>query len=361
MSLLRQTFIVMCCAGLAVVAYVFFWPLAGPGGGQPGAPGGARTGQPVDAIVEPVELVRERARIQSVGTAEAVRSATLFAATAGEVVALSIEPNRKVETGDVLLELDHRAEALAVELARVEVQAAQQLLRRYEGTGGSGAVPESTVDDARSAVALARIRLRQAEVALADRRVVAPFPGHVGMTPVDVGDRIGPGEPITTLDDRSALLVSFEVPELHLERVAIGDPIAVSTWAERAVALEGRIVDLSSRVDPASRSFIARARVPNPDDRLRPGMSFAVTLDLYGPARPLVPEVAVQWGADGAHLWAVRGGRAERVPVRVVQRQEGVILVDAALAAGEPVVVEGVQRMRPGIEVNFVPPLGPAT
>jgi len=95
-----------------------------------------------------VELKAERSRIKAVGTARAVRSVTLFPAAAGEVSAVNIAPNRKVKKGDVLLELDNHNEALAVELARVRVQNARQLLSRYEQTAGSGAVAESTVFDA---------------------------------------------------------------------------------------------------------------------------------------------------------------------------------------------------------------------
>jgi membrane fusion protein (multidrug efflux system) len=195
--------------------------------------------------------------------------------------------------------------------------------------------------------------LRQAEVALTDRMVIAPFAGNVGITDVEVGDRIGPEVPIVTLDDRSALLVSFAIPEIFLERVAIGQPVSVTAWGARDGAYSGQIVELGSRIDPVSRSFTARARVPNEGDRLRPGMSFAVLFDLLGDPYPLVPEVAVQWGGDGAYLWVIRDGKAERETARVVQRQEGTVLVDAAVAAGEPVVVEGIQRMRPGLEVQI--------
>jgi len=84
-------------------------------------------------------------------------------------------------------------------------------------------------------------------------------------------------------------------------------------------------------------------------------MSFSVRLDLLGETYALVPEVAVQWGAEGPYLWVVRGGKAHREPVRIVQRQAGVTLVDGAIEDGQPVVVEGVQRMREGLEVSYAP------
>ena len=258
--------------------------------------------------------------------------------------------------GSVLLELDSSREKLAVDLARVRVHNARQLLSRYERSAGSGAYAESTVSDARSALEEAEIALRQAEVALSDRRVIAPFDGFTGLTEVDVGDRIGTGDAITTLDDRASLLVGFSVPELFLGRIGRGHPVEVATWAARDQPIPGEIVDLGSRIDPVSRSFTARARVANAGDAFRPGMSFAVTLDVHGDRHPLVPEISVRYGTDGAFVWVVREGAAARVPVRIVERQEATVLVDAALEEGEPVVVEGIQRLRPDLAVNVATP-----
>jgi RND family efflux transporter MFP subunit len=226
------------------------------------------------------------------------------------------------------------------------------LFRRYEEAQGAEAVPPTTLDSARTAVEAARIELDRARVALEDRFVRAPFAGRVGITDVEPGDRVEPTQVITTLDDRSALLVSFEVPEAYVGRIEEGDVIAVDTWTTDRLAGSGPVVAVGSRIDPATRSFTIRAQLPNEDDRLRPGMSFRVLLDLDGAVWPVVPEVSLQWGANGPYVWAVREGRAERVTARVVQRRQGRILIDAALAAGDRVVSEGVQRMREGIPVR---------
>jgi RND family efflux transporter MFP subunit len=318
------------------------------------AEAGARRDGPL-VVVEPVVLRPETTRLEAVGSGEAIRSATLHPASAGEVVAVHFTPDQRVAEGDVLLDLDARRETLALELADARVAEAERLLRRYE-TAGRGAVPASTVDEARTALDAARIARREAQVALDDRTVTAPFAGHVGITDIDVGDRVTPDRPITTLDDRSALLVRFALPETALGRIAIDQPVEVIPWGARASPLTGRVVHIGSRVDPQTRAVAVRVRVGNDDDRLRPGMSFVVGLDLTGARHPRVPEIAVQWGADGPFVWVVRGGRAEREAVRIVQRQAGVTLVQGNIEDGEPVVVEGIQRMRPGLAVTLSDP-----
>jgi len=310
-------------------------------------------------VVEPVVVRPETTRLEAIGTGEAIRSATLHPAAAGNVVALHFTPDQQVAQGDRLLDLDARRETLALDLAKARVDEAERLLKRYE-TAGRGAVPASTVDETRTTLEAARIAVREAEVALADRTVTAPFPGRVGMADIDVGDRVTPDQPITTLDDRSALLVRFALPETALGRIKTGQMIQVTPWGNHDDPMTGRLVDIGSRVDPLTRSITLRVQVENADDRLRPGMSFAVGLDLTGPVHPLVPEIAVQWGADGPYLWVVRGGKAEREAVRIIQRRAGVTLIEGNLEDGEPVVVEGIQRMRPGIAVTLSEPLPPA-
>ena len=120
----------------------------------------------------------------------------------------------------------------------------------------------------------------------------------------------------------------------------------------------GRIAQIDSRVDATSRNLRLRASVPNADDVLRPGMSFAVQLALPGAEFVAVPELALQWGREGAYVWIVVDGKAQQVLVRSVRRIDERVLLDGPLPVGTPVVVEGVQRLRAGravAAVNYAP------
>jgi multidrug efflux pump subunit AcrA (membrane-fusion protein) len=97
-----------------------------------------------------------------------------------------------------------------------------------------------------------------------------------------------------------------------------------------------------------------RAAVPNDHDLLRPGMSFTIRLPLAGERFPSVPSISVQWDRDGAFVWRVTDGAAEQVFANVLKRSEGWVLLDGPLEAGDRVVVEGVQRLRPGRAVEIV-------
>ena len=305
----------------------------------------------IPVIAEPLTFEYARTEIESVGTSRAILSADLYPATSGEVVAVNLEPGQFVKRGDVLVELDSREEALAVRLAKLKLEDAERLYDRYTRSADSGAVVPTTLDSARTAVELARIELESAEIALQNRTIRAVFDGHVGSTDVDPGDRIGPDSLVTTLDDRSALLVSFDVPEQFIGTLTVGDSIELETWSA-VPAVTGEIVDIGSRITQASRSFVARARVANDDDTLRPGMSFRVSAGVTGARYAAIAETALQWGADGAYLWAVVDRVAQRTPVQVIQRRDGRVLVDGDFAGEMLVVVEGTQSVRDGAVVE---------
>ena len=314
----------------------------------------AQADRPVRVIVAPLQFNEDSTRVEAVGTSRAVQSIAIHPAVSGEVVAVNFEPGQRVEEGDVLVALDQRDEKLAVELAEVRREEAERLYERYQRTGDSGAVTVSALDAARTAVQAARIELDRARVALDYRTIEAPFSGHVGITDVDPGDRVNPDTMITTLDDRSSLLVSFEVPETLIGRLTTQDDVQIATWNSREPTAFGEVVDIGSRIDPLTRTFVARALVGNRDDELRPGMSFRVTMNLPGIPYPVIPETGLQWGADGAFVWSVVERRAHRVPVAIVQRQQGHVLVESSeLDEGDLIVVEGIQRVREGMELTY--------
>ncbi len=96
-----------------------------------------------------------------------------------------------------------------------------------------------------------------------------------------------------------------------------------------------------------------RASFDNADDLLRAGMAFSIAMRFPGDTLAAVDPLAVQWSADGAYVWVSDDGKARQVPVRIVQRNNDAVLVDADLAPGTMVVTQGVQLLRPGLPFTF--------
>lgn len=319
------------------------------------APAAARQAeQAVPVIAHEVVLERESERIEALGTARALASATIFPDTSGEVERVAFEAGDRVEAGDLLVQLESDEERLEVRLSEVAVREAEQLLARYRRIEDTGAISDSQIDEAETALEAAQIQLEQARVALDRRTVRAPFSGYVGLTDIDAGARITPTTAITQLDDRSTLFVDFNPPEQVFGRIAVGDTVNAEPFAGANRSFEARIVNVDSRINPTARTFTVRASIDNANDELRPGMSFAVNFEILSEAWPVVPEAAISWGSDGAYVWVIRENRAHQEPVMLVERRQGVVLVNGAFGAGDLVVAEGVQRMREGVLVERI-------
>lgn len=323
----------------------------------PGA-GGVKT-RPV--IAAQVAVSPEQINIETVANSRALHSVALRSRAAGYVAQINVKPGEKVERGQLLLQLDDRDELLALRKAAVELADAERLLARYRQSQQSGAVTQAALDDAESAAARAQIAVERARLNVEYQKVLAPFSGYVGLSDIDPGAWLDNNTVIATLDDRSVLLVTFVLPELLLGQVEIGQALELSTWRKDLLAAKAEVITIDSRVDEQERTFKLRAQVDNSADVLRPGMSFRIALSLIGNDYALVPEVSLQWGAQGSFVWTVVDGRAERRLASIVQRRAGQVLLDGDLQEGTLVVLEGIQMMREGqpVEVTQVRQLAP--
>jgi RND family efflux transporter MFP subunit len=310
--------------------------------------GGAR---PANVISQSLQFEAQKLEIEAVGTAEAFRSVNIFAAAADKVVAVNFTPGQKVVKGMVLLELDARRQHTSLQRAKIEFKDASRSLSRLNESKQRGAVTQSVLDDAATAKALAEVGVAEAQADLDDRAVIAPFTGVVGLSDVEVGDRIASNTLITTIDERDQLFINFRAPESALALLGSDSQVSVQPWTDRALILPAKIAELDSRVSESDRSLKARALLTNEGDAYRPGMSFRVNLSFYGQRYAAIPESGLSWGATGSHVWLVNEGKAKKVAVEIKQRLRGKILVSGNLSPGDELIVEGTQRLREGQDV----------
>ena len=194
--------------------------------------------------------------------------------------------------------------------------------------------------------------MRDAELALDRRAIVAPIAGIVGILPITAGNYVTAESEIATIDDRSTIIIDFWVPERYSSAIKVGATLTAVPIARPGDIFEGTVSAVDNRIDETSRTLRVRADIGNQDDTLRAGMSFQIAMRFSGDTYPSVDPLAVQWGADGAFVWAIVDGKAKRTPVRIVQRNTESVLVEAALSAGEQVVTEGIHAVREGAEVQ---------
>lgn len=264
----------------------------------------ARGERSVSVVAQPVKFLEEERVIEAIGTARAARSAQLFSEVSGRVTAVRFSPGAFVRQGQVLVELDARQERLALQLAEVRVSEAEQLLARYRRIEDTGAVSDSQIEAGETALAAAKIERDLAAVTLAQRRIVAPFAGHISFSEIDPCDSVTPQTLIAQLDQRSTLYVDFAAPEAVFNRLGKGQNVEVSAFSDPDSSITAKVEAVDSAIEQQQRSYQVRTVIDNRSDRFRPGMSFSVRFVDSGVMRPAVPEAERSAaGGDAAEAW----------------------------------------------------------
>lgn len=310
------------------------------------------TGTPV--IVAAAHMVRDDRSLSVIGTGFALRSITLRAPSDGEIVVFNIGPGQEFSEGDILMQLEDTDERFAVSLAQARYDRARDERDRYRRLQDSGVTAAARLEEVLTDYKVAEIELDQAREDLDNRTLRAPFDGITGLAAVEIGDRVTADEPVASFDDRSKILIEFDLPEALLGRVTIGLNVTATTPSVEGRDFDGTINAIDSRVDATSRTARVRAAIENESDLLRPGASFTLRLDLPGESFPAVPELALQFSDGALHVWRVTNQLAEQVSVRLVRRRAGQVIVEGPLEEGDLVVVEGTQRLREGSAVHVL-------
>ena len=193
---------------------------------------------------------------------------------------------------------------------------------------------------------------------LKDTRILAPFKGVVGSRQVSPGQVISRNATLTWLVDLDPMKIEVNIPERYLSQVALGQTIEFSVAAFPNEKFKGEVFFISPQLDPATRTALIKARIPNPGHKLKGGMfaNLALNLQLRDSAI-VVPEPALVSNGDTVTVFIVdEKGLAQVRPVKIGLRLAGRVEVLTGLQPGDKVVVEGVQKLFPGVPVKLAPP-----
>jgi len=325
--------------------------LLGPLATNEAAKVGAKASDVAVVAAEPEMRLRED-RLAGIGTVRGKQSVIVTAGAAGRIVALPVQAGLVVKAGDLLLELDSEIERLAAEQARLALLDAQENFDRLSKLKATGSASDQQLQAAQLALDTATVSLKSAEHDLAQRKIFAPIGGLVGVIDLGVGDRVAVDTQIARIEDRSSLIVDYRVPERFSGRLSVGQEVMVAPLSAPDAGLRAEISTLDNRVDEASRSLRVQATIAHPPDGLRAGMALRISMVLKGDALPAVDPLAVQWSSDGPFVWLVRDGKAQKLPIRIAERDSDAVLVEADFMPGDMVVSEGVQSLRAGSAVQ---------
>lgn len=312
-----------------------------------------RPGVAVETAAAVVDTVVED--IRAFGTLVANESVVISSEIPGRVARINFREAERVEAGQLLIALD--AEILSAELARArsELALAAANQERAQTLARQGTGTLRARDEAEAAFHAARANLTLAEARLSKSVISAPFSGVVGFRAISVGAYVSPGDRIVELASIDPLKVEFRVSEVFLPHLRVGLPVRMTVDARPGEAINGEIVAVDPIVDVNGRAVRLRARVPNPDGLLLPGMFARIRIVMAErPLAVLVPEAAVFRDGDELFVYRVDSGKAVRTAVSIGQRLPGRVEVQSGIDRDAVVVTAGHQQLRDGARVEIV-------
>jgi membrane fusion protein (multidrug efflux system) len=326
---------------------------AGGGPGGRGGPGGGRGQSVSEAVVGSRSFTDE---IRVLGVARGRRSVNITSSTSELITRVLFTDGQRVAAGTPLVELQAREEDAGIIEARAQVAQAQRQYDRYKTLADRGIAPRVTAEDAETGLETAQASLNAAQARRGDRMIRAPFAGVLGLSSVTPGTLVSPGGIITTLDDIAVVRVDFPVPERYLGVLRAGTPIRASIDAYGDEVFGGRIALIDTRINEQTRAVTARAEIPNPGGRIRPGMAVRVAVQQGQRTAPAAPEAAVQYEGDGAFVYRIargeKGSTAQRVEVETGSVEGGFVEILSGLNVGDRIVGSGLNRIQPGAPVR---------
>ncbi len=319
------------------------------------------------------------------GNTQALEAVEVRAQVEGVLKSMHFAPSSRVKKGDLLFIIDPRPYQAKLDQAKAQLaqkQAALALaeatLIRKERAYRDRAVSEVEVIQARAekAQALADIKAAEAQVEAAQinldyTHVTAPISGVVSRNLVDVGNLVGSGQNtvLTTINNYDSVYAYFNVSERDLlrykrskrERKVPLDkegrfPVYLATVGEKGYPHQGWADYIDNTVDPGTGTIQVRARFPNPNHWLVPGLFVRLRLPMNLIENALlVPDQALSADQGGRYLLVVdKDNKVQYRKVTVGDLYQGMRVILTGLKPGERVVINGLQRARPGSTVRPV-------
>ncbi len=322
-------------------------------------------------------------RVPAIGSFRAVRGVEVAPQVGGVIKAIRIDSGQDVAAGAPLFDIDTSVEEADLKNNLATLKNAQLALDRQRQLTLSGNTTKANVDSAEAAHDTAAASVERVRALIAQKKIVAPFAGRLGIRKVDLGQYVSPGTSLITLQELDPIFVDFPVPEQALAELKREQTVEVTVDTFPGRIFRGKVETIDARVDQNTRNVLVRAIFENKDRDLRPGM-FANVAVIAGAPMPVVtlPRTAVTYSLYGDAVFVVvpaepeAGGaqarpivgdipyKVERRFVRTGETREDRVVISSGVKAGELVVSEGQlkllqagARVRIDRKAGLVPPL----
>lgn len=275
-------------------------------------------------------------QITSVGTLTAVHGVDVSSEIAGQVRSVNFKSGQDVNAGDILIQLNADSDIAQLDSLKASAELSAVNLKRDKAQLAIQAVSQAQVDsdiaDLKSKTAL----VAQQTALVAKKTIRAPFAGRLGISTINAGQFLNPGDKIVTLQAIDPIHIGFYVPQRNLGQVKVGQSISVSSDAFSGASFKGEVTAISPKVDPTTRNVQIEATLPNHGYQLLPGMFANASVDVGAEKRYLtLPQSAITYNPYGSTVFVVKNASAKKDKDGKLQPAQGLDVQQVFVVTGE--------------------------
>lgn len=314
-------------------------------------------------------------RLQAVASLRAIRGVNVTTELAGMVRTISFVPGSITNAGTVLVELNTDPDVAQLRALQASAELADITYRRDKKQLAIKGVSKEVVDTDAANLKNLLAQVDQQAATIAKKIIRAPFTGRLGVSAVNPGQYISPGDTVVTLQQLSPIYVDFFVPQQQLVELKVGQAVVLDSDAVPGKKFTGKITTINPVVDTSTRNVEIEATLDNAQQELVPGMFGTVTVETGKPQRFLtLPQTAISYNPFGDIVYIVNKSPAKKKgkdKLTVMQifvktgetRGDQVAILDG-LHAGDEIVTSGQLKLKNGSEIaindSVVPSNNPA-
>ena len=319
-----------------------------------------------------VEALEWQPQLAAVGTLSAVRGVDISSEIVGLVREVNFKSGQDVKAGDLLIQLNADADIAQMHAFEAAADLAAVVLERDKAQLEAEAVSQAQVDGDTADLKGKRALALQQAATVAKKTIRAPFAGKLGITTVNPGQFLNPGDKIVTLQTIDPIYIDFYLPQKQIAGLSVGMVVIVGSDAYAGQNFSGKITSISPKIDVATRNVQVQATIANAKRQLLPGMFAHASVDSGEKKRYLtLPQTAITYSPYGSTVFVVKpaeqkdakgGGErvVEQVFVTTGETRGDQVAILKGLQEGQEIVSSGQLKLKNGAPVAIDNTVQPA-
>ena len=307
--------------------------------------------------------------LPAIGTIRGISTINLRFEQNGNIANFHFKEGDIIKKGQIIAELAHQDTELKVkfreskiETAKTNLISAAKKVEIHEQLFNANAIVKLKVDEvkleydkAKQELDAAKIEMESAKAELEKTYLVASKDGILGTKDIEAGEYVTSSVKVGSLIEISNVLIEMGIIEKDVEKIKQGQPVKVTVDAYPDKEFTGQIDSIATTVE-GSRTLTVKAKVPNPENLLLPGMFSRVSINVFNKENAIVvPSVALNKGEGGYQVFAVEKDNTVSLhPVKVGYATSDKVVIDEGLAADQQVVIDAKGELKEGSKVEVV-------